>query len=156
MSLNKQFPSQVAAMPHVSSQMQTADRPRDSNSCQTPTRRSSHESRRPANASPDTRTSATRTLPNLALLAPPNSGRREYGPSSHQRQDLADPFTPLSATDSVFEASSADPFGSPNSSTRSFIAELEDTSRSGQQALCISSTVPTQTTSSLVGGSPLT
>ena len=143
-------------MPHVASQMRSSDRPRESVSRHTPTTRSPYEYRRPATASPQTQT--TRAMPNLDLLAIPNSGRRQHGSSPHQRQYSADPLTPISATDSVFEAYSADPLDSPNSSTHSFIAELEDTSyiaTSAQQAVSICSKFPAQTTSSLVCSSPV-
>jgi len=119
-------------MPHVAAQMRSGDSPRETFDTRqaTITSRRSGELQRPVTPSPRGRrkTTGANQMPSLSLLSMPKNSHWDFGSIRHIREQSSD-FTPVSATESVFELPSGRPGDSPDSSIHSlFIAELEDTS----------------------------
>jgi hypothetical protein len=120
-------------MPHVVTQMGTEEQSRKALSRREAaiiSKRSGEFRRAPP--SPMRRINGTdlKPLPSLSLLAMPENGHWDFSSVRHIRRQPSNEFTPLSATESVYDLPSGGPRDTPNSSTHSlFIAELEDTSQ---------------------------
>ncbi|PQE09550.1 hypothetical protein CJF30_00010643 [Rutstroemia sp. NJR-2017a BBW] len=127
-------------MPHVVSQMGPREWPQQIDRRVTMKTQALNNSLKPPSTSPRRR-NTNGTTPSLSLLVTSNNGN--YWSSEANRQNLRqfspDKYTPVSAVDSVFELSSANTAGSPDSVIS--IAELEDTSPNAVKPLNVTSDV---------------
>jgi hypothetical protein len=116
-------------MPHVVSQMGPREWPQQHDRRVTMKAQALNNNLKPPSM-PPRRRNTNGTTPSLSLLVTSNNGN--YWSSEANRQNLRqfspDKYTPVSAVDSVFELSSPNTAGSPDSALSSYIAELEDTS----------------------------
>jgi hypothetical protein len=125
-------------MPHVVSQMGPREWPQQNDPRVTTKAQALNNNLKPPSV-PPRRRKTNGTTPSLSLLVTSNNGN--YWSSEANRLNLRqfspDKYTPVSAVDSVFELSSPNTAGSPDSVIS--IAELEDTSPNAVKPLGVAS-----------------